>query len=161
MAIEIEKKFLVKDQRFKEGARSMLFQQGYLCPGTGITVRVRIGGERAFLTIKGGHKGISRSEFEYEIPVTDAKEMIKTMCAGRIIEKTRYFLEYEGNTWEIDEFYGNNEGLVMAEIELHSEDQEFIRPPWLGREVSHDRRYYNAHLVTHPYQNWGAEEEAP
>ncbi|MEE4242208.1 MAG: CYTH domain-containing protein [Desulfopila sp.] len=154
MALEIEKKFLLKNDSWKEGSTSEIFYQGYLCSGSGQTVRVRIAGEKAFLTIKGKSVGISRLEFEYPVPLADAQEMLEKLCRKPIIHKCRFFSEYEGFTWEIDEFYGDNQGLVLAEIELKSEEQAFPRPPWLGEEVSGDRRYYNAALCSYPYKEW-------
>ena len=154
MGVEIERKFLVKDDSWKASADTgLLCRQGYLCSGTGKTVRVRIMGERAFLTIKGPTEGISRSEFEYEIPVADA-EALFAMCDG-LVEKVRYLVEHEGMTWELDLFSGANEGLVMAEIELDSEEQSFVLPAWAGDEVSGDPRYYNAQLLRCPFSEWG------
>ena len=153
MAIEIERKFLVKDSSYKIDATSCHYRQGYLCPGTGVTARIRIAGEKAFLTIKGRHAGISKIEFEYPIPVKDAEVMLSTMCQN-IISKQRYRTEYNGFTWEIDEFFGDNEGLILAEIELESVEQKFSCPPWLGNEVSDDGRYYNASLSLYPYRDW-------
>jgi adenylate cyclase len=154
MAIEIEKKFLVNGEDWKEGSSSTVYYQGYLCSGTGQTVRVRIAGDKAWLTIKGKHTNISRLEFEYPIPLADAQAMLDEVCEQPVIHKRRFIKEYEGFTWEIDEFYGDNQGLVVAEIELASEDQEFPRPHWLGEEVSHHGRYYNASLRTYPYSKW-------
>ncbi len=154
MAIEIERKFLVTDDTYKKDATSSIYIQGYLSSAKGITVRVRIGGEKGFITIKGKNKNISRSEFEYEIPVEDARTILNTMCGDSVIHKRRFITVYEGFTWEVDEFYDANEGLVVAEIELDHEEQGFARPPWLGKEVSDDSRYYNASLVTRPYCTW-------
>jgi adenylate cyclase len=117
-------------------------------------VRVRIAGEQGFLTIKGKTQGISRLEFEYEIPLADAHTLLTELCEKPLIEKYRYLLDYEGFTWEIDEFLGDNAGLIVAEIELKSENQAFVQPDWLGEEVSHDPRYLNANLIRNPYKNW-------
>lgn len=154
MAVEIEKKFLLIDERWKKDSTAEIYYQGYISSGTGKTVRVRIAGEKAFLTIKGKHSGISRMEFEYEIPMDDAKALLAEICEQPIIHKKRYRVKYGGFLWEIDEFYGENQGLVLAEIELEDENQEFPLPEWLGREVSHDGRYYNASLRLNPYSKW-------
>ncbi len=154
MAIEIERKFLLCNDSWRQGARGRHYRQGYIMTGRGVTVRVRTVEDRGFLTIKGKSRGMARAEYEYPIPVADAREMLETLCTGPLIEKTRYLVEYRGFTWEIDEFAGENQGLLVAEIELSSEDQDFPRPPWLGREVTGDRRYFNASLVQDPYKNW-------
>jgi CYTH domain-containing protein len=153
MGIEIERKFLVVHDSWKSIAGEGLFcRQGYLCSGDGKTVRVRVMGEHAFLTIKGPTNGISRAEFEYGIPVADA-ECLFTLC-GNLVEKTRYIVTHAGQAWELDVFSGMNAGLVVAEIELESEQQEIDVPDWLGREVSGDTRYYNASLSVHPFMLW-------
>lgn len=150
MGIEIERKFLVKDDSWKaEAGEGQVYRQGYLCSGHGKTVRVRIIGAQAFLTIKGPTNGISRSEFEYEIPVADAEAMLP-LC-GNLVEKTRYLIDHDSLQWELDVFAGANDGLVMAEIELDSEDQSIELPDWAGEEVSGDPRYYNAYLAEHPF----------
>ncbi len=154
MATEIERKFLVTDDTYKQDATSSVYIQGYLSSAKGITVRVRIGGDKGFITIKGKNQNITRNEFEYEIPIEDARTMLATMCGDGVIHKRRFVTVYEGFTWEIDEFYDANEGLVVAEIELDHEEQNFSRPPWLGKEVSDNPRYYNANLVTSPYRTW-------
>jgi len=159
MAIEIEKKFLVTGEEWKEGSSSTIYFQGYLCSGSGQTVRVRIAGDKAWLTIKGRHTNISRLEFEYPIPLEEAQIMLAEVCEQPIIHKRRFFKKYGGFIWEIDEFYGDNQGLVLAEIELASEDQEFPRPDWLGEEVSDDGRYYNASLRSYPYSMWKDDEK--
>ena len=156
MNLEIERKFLLLDDRFKhEAVRAVRMKQGYIASGAGRTVRVRIAGEQGFLTIKGpSADGISRLEWEREIPVADAEELF-LFCKKGVIDKTRYIVPADGGRkWEIDEFYGDNEGLVMAEIELGWPDEPFVRPAWLGEEVTGDRRYYNAHLCEHPYKSW-------
>ena len=152
MSVEIERKFLVNEKWQPEG-RSIHVKQGYL-PGTGpMLVRVRQEDRRAFLTLKGRTEGITRSEYEYEIPMTDAGELLER-CERPIIEKTRYLIPAGAHTWEVDVFAGANEGLIVAEIELASEDEPFARPAWLGREVSDDPRYYNSNLAAHPYSAW-------
>ncbi|HEB51112.1 MAG TPA: CYTH domain-containing protein [Desulfobulbus sp.] len=154
MAIEIERKFLLRNDSWRQSARGRLYRQGYIMSGSGVTVRVRTVEEKGFLTIKGKSRGAARAEYEYPIPLTDAREMLETLCTGPLIEKMRYLVEYEGFTWEIDEFAGENQGLIVAEIELSSEVQEFPRPPWLGREVTGDGRYFNASLARNPYRRW-------
>jgi adenylate cyclase len=152
MGSEIERKFLVQGEGWRQGARQRLCQC-YLNRDKERTVRVRIAGDKAFLTIKGANRGATRSEFEYEIPVKDAEQLL-TLGDGPTIEKNRHVIDYEGSRWEVDEFLGDNAGLVVAEIELSSEDQTFSRPPWLSREVTHDSRYYNSNLAAHPYRQW-------
>lgn len=153
MAQEIERKFLVIGDawRTEEGT---LIRQGYLHNDINGTVRVRTKGERAYLTVKGGQIGITRTEFEYEIPLEDANQMLDGLCQRPLIEKVRYEVHMDGFTWEIDEFLEENAGLVVAEIELENEDQEFPKPDWLGEEVSQEARYLNANLVKKPYSQW-------
>lgn len=155
MALEIERKFLVAHGGWRrEVARSATFRQGYLSGENGrASVRVRLEGEQARLNIKAAVMGCARAEYEYEIPPADAVEMLETLCIGRV-DKIRHYVEREDCTWEIDEFRGDNEGLVVAEIELDHEGQEFPRPDWLGREVTDERRYYNHSLALHPYRSW-------
>jgi adenylate cyclase len=152
MATEIERKFLVEGTSWRQ-SNSVRLSQGYLNRDKQRTVRVRIAGAKAFLTVKSVRQGVTRAEFEYEIPVADAEQMLK-LSDGPIVEKNRHVIERDGLKWEVDEFLGENAGLVMAEIELTSEDQPFSRPPWLGREVTHDNRYYNSNLAAHPYKQW-------
>lgn len=152
MAIEIERKFLVAGTAWRD-ATGVLFSQGYLNRDKERTVRVRIAGEKAFLTIKGLTKGASRAEYEYEIPVADGEQLLK-LCEKPIIEKVRRIVSHDGATWEVDEFLGENAGLVVAEIELQSEDQAFTQPEWLGEEVTHDSRYFNSSLANHPFSRW-------
>lgn len=155
MAIEIERKFLVTDDSWRAGApRCERFRQGYLASDPGCSVRVRLEGEVGRLNIKSATLGIHRHEYEYAIPAADAAELLDTLCAKPLIEKTRYFVEHAGHTWEVDRFEGENAGLVVAEIELDHADEPFERPPWLGEEVSHDPRYYNVSLVKHPFKEW-------
>ena len=153
MATEIERKFLVKDASFKQGLTPVIFKQAYLNSEPDRTVRVRIAGEKAFLTIKSKTIGISRQEFEYAIPVSDAEQLLN-LCETAALEKNRYFLEDGNITWEIDEFLGLNKGLIVAEVELESEQQSFDRPHWLGEEVSGDKRYFNSYLSLTPYSQW-------
>jgi len=155
VGIEIERKFLVKNDNWrKESETEEEFVQGYLIGGKDSSVRVRIEGTKARLNIKSATLGIRRIEYEYEIPVSDARAMLDTLCDKPLIEKTRYFVQKDGVHWEIDVFKGDNAGLVVAEVELESEQQKFIYPDWLGEEVSDDPRYYNVSLVRNPYKNW-------
>lgn len=154
--LEIERKFLVKSDDFKEQAFAKnKIAQGYLSSIPERTVRVRIKGEKAFLTIKGiGHQGgMSRFEWENQIPLDEAAELLK-LCEKGKIEKTRYEIKFGNHIYEVDEFYGENEGLIMAEIELQSETESFEKPDWLGEEVTNNERYYNAYLSKNPFKNW-------
>ena len=156
MATEIERKYLIKAeawQQAKANAEYTHLSQGYLSLEAERTVRVRIKEELALLTIKGKTQGVSRPEFEYEIPLNDGLELLK-ICQGSIIEKKRYIIHYDQLTWEVDEFEGDNAGLIIAEVELESEDQTFALPPWIKEEVSDDNRYYNSNLVQHPFKDW-------
>ena len=145
---EIERKYLVEGESWREGIEaSFPISQGYLDVHGGATVRVRVKGEKAFLTIKGPSQGISRSEFEYGIPVEEAIEMIAQFCTSRCVEKIRHQVHVAGKLWVVDEFHGHNAGLVMAEIELESVDEKFELPPWAGRDVSLDAAYYNVNLA--------------
>lgn len=155
MHIETERKFLVRNEDYKAlAAKKLMMAQGYLASDGGRTVRVRISGDEGYLTVKGpSADGISRSEWEYGIPAQDALEMMK-LCDG-IVEKTRWIVPAgEGRVFEVDEFHGDNDGLVEAEIELGSPDEEFVRPDWLGKEVTGDRRYYNSSLARLPFKKW-------
>lgn len=154
MPKEIERKFLVKDSSWKTLAEPEYYKQGYLSYGKGNTVRVRIAGRKAFLTVKSSTVGISRSEFEYNIPLEEAKQILEEICEKPLIEKHRTKIEYKGMVWEVDEFLSENKGLVIAEIELESEDQQFELPPWIGKEVSGDKRYYNSYLIKNPFCTW-------
>ncbi|MBR4840289.1 MAG: CYTH domain-containing protein [Paludibacteraceae bacterium] len=153
MNLEIERKFLLKDDSWKAGNIGIHYKQAYLNEPGGNTVRVRIEGDEAKLTIKSKAIGISRQEFEYTIPLADA-EALFLLARTPIVEKYRYKIPYAGNIWEVDEFVGQNEGLVVAEIELNSENQAFEKPSWIGDEVTGDKRYYNSHLARHPYSEW-------
>lgn len=152
MGIEIERKFLVAGEGWRQPA-PLRISQGYLNRDADRTVRVRIAGERAYLTIKGRAKNLARPEFEYQIPVADAEQLLK-LCEGPILEKHRHVLQHAGSRWEVDEFHGDNEGLVVAEIELDSAHQTFERPAWLGTEVTDDPRYLNSNLTSRPYRSW-------
>ncbi len=153
MKQEIERKFLVVDDRWRVRAgRGVVCRQGYLC--TQPTVRVRQMGSKGFLTIKGPATGFSRPEFEYEIPVQEAEAILNSLCGERIVSKMRYTFVCREMQWEVDEFDGKNKGLILAEVELKTEDQAFEKPGWLGKEVSLDRRYTNAALAENPYSEW-------
>lgn len=154
MGIEIEKKFLLTGNGWKKLAKGTAYRQGYLNSQKERTVRVRIIDSAGFLTIKGASVGATRMEFEYDIPLDDAKTLLNELCEKPIIEKNRYKIEFAGFIWEVDEFFGENEGLVVAEIELESEDQEFEKPEWVGEEVTGDQRYYNSNLIKEPYSRW-------
>jgi len=151
MAREIERKFLVNSDEYRKSSTGVLYKQGYLSRSPDCTVRVRTAGDKAWLTIKGQSSGASRSEFEYQIPYEDAL-LLFSLCEGGLVEKIRYRVPYEGMVWEVDEFMGQNEGLVIAEIELEYEDQPFSIPPWAGREVTGDPRYYNSNLAVKPFR---------
>jgi len=154
MGHEIEHKFLVRSDTWRQKVPGKLYRQGYLSVAKERTVRVRIAGDKGFITIKGLRTGISRKEFEYEIPLQDAEEMLDSLCEKPLIEKIRYVIMHEGLSWEVDEFKGENEGLILAELEVRSEDQSFSLPDWIGIEVSDDPRYSNSNLVKNPYSKW-------
>ncbi len=155
MAIEIERKFLLVDDAWRQAAVGILFRQGYLSVAPARTVRVRLEGECGKLTIKGKSQGLVRAEYEYNIPQEEAAELLDNLCLRPLIEKTRYRVEHAGQLWEIDEFHGENAGLIVAEIELETADSSFDLPDWVGAEVSADPRYFNANLVKQPYSSWG------
>lgn len=157
MAREIERKFLVTGDGWRPGARGVGYRQGYLSAGDGAacTVRVRVAGEQAWLTIKGRAAGPARDEYEYPVPVADAEEMLERLCRGGTVEKRRHRVAYAGRVWEVDEFAGENAPLVLAEVELESVGAEVAIPPWVGREVTEDPRYTNAALAQLPYSRWG------
>ena len=152
MGIEIERKFLVVGDAWR-AAPALAYAQGYLNRDKQRTVRVRVVQQQAWLTIKGANAGAVRAEFEYPIPVADAQQLLG-LCDGPLVRKLRRRLEHAGHTWEIDEFQGDNAGLVVAEIELPAEDAAFERPAWLGDEVTHDPRYFNSNLASAPYSTW-------
>jgi len=154
MGIEIERKFLLANEGWRGQGTPTHMRQGYLVADPVRTVRVRIEGERAVITIKGKSTGASRGEWEYEIPVPDATELLDGLCEQPQVEKIRHRIEHAGHTWEVDEFLGLNAGLVVAEIELESEDEAFAKPDWIGAEVTGDKRYYNSSLIRMPYSQW-------
>jgi adenylate cyclase len=154
MAKEIERKFLVKSKAYRNLAEPVSFIQGYISRVPGKIVRVRLAGKQGFITIKGISTGYERDEFEYEIPATDAQQILEKLCEKPLVQKTRRTINFNEKTWIVDEFEGDNEGLIVAEIELKSSDETFDKPAWLGCEVTNDPRYYNSHLVVHPYQDW-------
>jgi adenylate cyclase len=155
MAIEIERKFRLADDGWRERVlRTTLLRQGYIANTRRASVRVRLAGEAGWLSVKSMTRGLSRAEYEAAIPAAEANEMLERLCEGPLIEKWRHIVEYQGREWEIDEFLGENAGLVIAELELESEDAVFARPPWLGIEVTHDERYYNFRLVEKPFRHW-------
>jgi len=155
LSIEIERKFLVKNDSWRHLAKGTKFIQGYISTNIESTIRVRIIEEKAYLTIKGKSIGAKRLEFEYTIPVEDANEMLNNLCLKPIIDKTRYKINHKRFIWEVDEFHGENKGLILAEVELQQEDQEIEIPDWIGIEVTGYPKYYNANLVRNPYSNWG------
>ncbi len=154
MGVEIERKFLVGGDAWRTLGQATLLRQGYLSTDAARTVRVRIDGGHAFLTIKGKSVGASRGEWEYPVPVPDAAELLDGLCQQPLVEKVRRRIAIGPHTWEVDEFLGANAGLVVAEIELASEDEAFEKPDWLGREVTGDARYFNSNLIRQPYSQW-------
>ena len=152
MPVEIERKFLVTGNAWRP-SKGIRICQGYVNRDKERTVRVRLAGKKAYLTVKGPTKNITRDEYEYEIPLEHAEEMLR-LCDGPIIEKNRYTVNYSGLRWEIDEFCGKNKGLILAELELQSPDQAFEHPVWLGQEVTDDPRYFNSNLCMQPYSRW-------
>jgi len=155
MAIEIEHKFLLANDDWRQYVHSsLIYRQGYLSSEPTTSIRVRISAEHAWLNIKSAIIGTHRHEYEYEIPLADAHEIITNLCRKPIIEKTRHLVLDDGNLWEIDEFAGANHGLIVAEIELSEIGKAFRKPAWLGAEVTEDLRYYNNNLVAHPYSEW-------
>ena len=153
MALEIERKFLVKEDTWRN-EQGTHYRQGYLNSIKERTVRVRTIGDKGYLTIKGISKGPVRTEYEYEIPVAEAEAMLDELCEKPLIEKKRYKIEFKGFVWEVDEFFGENQGLIVAEVELEKEDQAFSKPEWVGEEVTGDPKYFNANLIHNPYKNW-------
>jgi len=153
--MEIERKFLVTGEYKPQAVRSFRIVQGYLSSTTGRTVRIRIKGEKGFITVKGksNESGLSRYEWEKEIPVNEAEELL-LLCEPGAIDKTRYEIPVGKHTFEVDEFYGDNSGLTVAEVELETEDESYLIPDWLGMEVTGDRKYYNSSLTKHPFKDW-------
>lgn len=154
MAKEIERKFLVQGDSWKAAAKGIVYRQGYLSSLKERVVRVRTIEDKGYLTIKGITRGVSRSEFEYEISVEDANIMLDEICEKPIIEKKRYKIPVGTLVFEVDEFFGENEGLVVAEVELENEKQQIAFPDWIGAEVSGDPRYFNSNLIQHPFKKW-------
>ncbi|WP_317204888.1 CYTH domain-containing protein [Janthinobacterium sp.] len=154
MGVEIERKFLPRGDAWRALGEPVLLRQGYLSSQRERVVRVRIEGGQATLTIKGASVGARRGEWEYPIPLADAEELLDGLCEQPLVEKYRRRIDYAGMVWEVDEFLGVNAGLVVAEIELESEEQAFEKPDWVGEEVSDDARYFNANLIKHPYSRW-------
>ena len=154
MGTEIEKKFLITDNAWRSLASGVTYRQGYLNITKERTVRVRTIEDKGFLTIKGIATGASRAEYEYEIPAADAEAMLDDLCEKPLIEKSRYKIDFGGFVWEVDEFFGENQGLIVAEVELESEDQQFEKPEWIGEEVTGDPRYFNANLIHNPFSKW-------
>ena len=161
MAIEIERKFLLLNSDWrKEIYDQQKISQGYLSSNPDRTVRIRISDQKGIITIKGKSHGTSRAEYEYEIPLKDAEELIG-LCEKPTIEKTRYLVSYESKLWEIDEFEGDNNGLIVAEVELENESEKPMLPSWIGKEVSSEKRFFNASLIKYPYSEWTDEERQP
>ncbi|HEX2603151.1 MAG TPA: CYTH domain-containing protein [Oxalicibacterium sp.] len=154
MSVEIERKFLVLGSAWKTLGQPIALRQGYLSSHPDRTVRVRIEGQQGTLTIKGRSQGATRGEWEYPIPLADAAALLDGLCERPLIEKTRTRITHAGMMWEVDEFFGDNLGLVVAEIELDSEDQVFEKPDWIGEEVTQDARYFNSSLIRRPYTSW-------
>jgi adenylate cyclase len=155
MGTEIERKFLVTSHDWRrEAQRRVRFRQGYLANNERCSIRVRVAGDEARLNIKGATLAVRRQEYEYAVPLEEANEMLDTLAEKPIIEKTRHYVDHADHLWEVDEFEGDNAGLVVAEIELRETDEAFEKPDWVGKEVSDDPRYYNVNLVAHPYKDW-------
>ena len=154
MPQEIERKFLVRGNGWRDHGAGVPYRQGYLSTVAERTVRVRLIRDKGWLTIKGITVGATRAEYEYEIPADEAGEMLDVLCERPLIEKTRYRIEHQGLIWEVDEFDGDNAGLIIAEVELEEENQTVVLPDWIGEEVTDDPRYYNANLIANPYTTW-------
>ena len=154
MGKEIERKFLVKDDTFKTLTQGTSYRQGYLNSQKERVVRVRTIAEKGFLTVKGITTGATRVEYEYEIPLKDAEAMLDELCEKPLIEKNRYKIKQGNFIWEVDEFFGENQGLICAEVELESEAQSYDKPEWIGAEVTGDPKYFNSNLIQNPYKNW-------
>ncbi len=154
MPQEIERKFLVRGDGWRDSGAGVPYRQGYLSTVAERTVRVRLIRDKGWLTIKGITVGATRAEYEYEIPADEASEMLDNLCERPLIEKMRYRIEHQGLIWEVDEFDGDNAGLIIAEVELYEEDQAIVLPDWVGEEVTDDPRYYNANLIANPFTRW-------
>lgn len=154
MGTEIERKFLMKDDSWRSLAEGTKYRQGYLNSTKERVVRVRTIDDKGFLTIKGITTGATRVEYEYEIPDAEATAMLDELCEKPLIEKNRYKIDFGGLIWEVDEFFGENQGLIVAEVELESEDQQFEKPEWIGEEVTGEPKYFNSNLIQNPYQKW-------
>lgn len=154
MGTEIERKFLLRNESWRAGASGTFFRQGYLNSSKERTVRIRTAGDKAFLTVKGPAVGATRAEFEYPIPLDECNAMLDTLAEKTLIEKKRYRIKCGDLIWEIDEFFGDNKGLIVAEVELQSEGQRIDKPSWVGDEVSGDPRYFNSNLIKHPFTKW-------
>jgi adenylate cyclase len=155
MPIEIERKFLLANNNWREAVKtSFRIRQGYMGEVGKASVRIRIQGEQANINVKSATLSMRRMEYEYDIPLNEAQEMLEQLCEHPQVNKTRYIVEQGKHKWEIDEFYGENEGLLVAEIELSDEAEAFEKPEWIGKEVTEDPRYYNVNLIKHPFKNW-------
>ena len=154
MGKEIERKFLVRDNSFRALAQGTIYRQGYLSSAKERVIRVRTIDDKGFLTIKGITTGATRAEYEYEIPVKEAEAMLDELCEKPLIEKNRHKIAHKGLIWEVDEFFGENQGLIFAEVELESEDQPYDKPEWITDEVTGDPKYFNSNLIQNPYKNW-------
>ena len=154
MALEIERKYLIDLEKIGTLENGIRIKQGYLSTDKNAVVRVRVKNDKAYLTIKGANNGISRLEFEYEIPFDEANEMLDNLCKKPVIDKTRYIIKHDIHIWEIDVFYGDNEGLVVAEVELKDENEKINLPSWIKEEVTSDNRYFNSNLMKYPYKDW-------
>lgn len=161
MPLEIERKFLVEGEAWRTGAdRREFYRQGYLAGSESCSVRVRVGGQQAWIGVKGRVRGATRLEYEYEIPLDEANEILDLLCVQGRIEKYRHWVSHAGHEWEVDEFLGDNSGLVVAELELDDEQEAFVRPPWVGLEITEDVRYYNSSLARLPWSAWPATGES-
>ena len=159
MGVEIERKFLIKTDSFLKDISGVTYIQGYLTSSGSVGTRIRVAGDKGFITIKSAVVGISRAEFEYEIPLEDAKTMLHTLCIKPLISKTRYNIEYSCLNWEVDIFDGYNIGLIVAEIELDNDKQHVPLPEWISKEVTGKLRYYNSRLINYPYSKWTDDEK--
>ena len=155
MSKEIERKYLVVNESWRDAVvRHSRFEQGYLAITSECAVRVRVDGAQATLNIKSATLDIERDEYEYPVPLADAREILASLCGGRTLSKVRYWVEHDGDVWEVDVFEGDNQGLVLAELEVEDRDQRFAVPEWAGKEVSGDERYLNSYLATTPFKSW-------